>query len=84
MKRKHIEIIEQAMARAQIITADRGYYIGQTICRPSQKITCKLTKIDCDMGTIEYKEIKQIFPLSELFDPNIAVDEALKIQRGLN
>ncbi len=78
---KHSKTIKEAVRRAQQIG---GLKVGDTVAHPSEPITCTLLEIKGDSAVIGYQDIRHEFPLRELFDPNVAMKEAHRIQESLN
>lgn len=83
MKSKNRDIIMQAVKRAQYIAQSKSFQIGDIVCHPDEDITCVLLEIHGELALIGFGEIQRVFPLRELFDPNVARNEALKIQENL-
>lgn len=83
MKSKYHKLIMQAVKKAQYIAQSKSFQIGDTVCHPDEDTTCELLEIRGELALIGFGGIQRVFPLRELFDPNVARDEALKIQENL-
>lgn len=82
-KPKYYNLIKRAVKRAQYIAQSKTFQIGDIVCHPDEDTTCELLEIRGELALIGFGEIQRVFPLRELFDPNVARDEALKIQENL-
>ena len=86
------ELIQKGVARAQEIARANGLKIGDVVAHPSDKMTYELFSIDGDVANVSIsaeasetgEEVKNQFPLNELFDPNVALNEAFKAKFGLD
>jgi len=75
------EIIDEAVRRAQI-EAGGVFSFGQTVAHPTDKLIYEFMGIgnSSESGVVGLEGgIEKEFPLSELFDPNIAKRIALEI-----
>lgn len=77
-------IIKQAVRRAQQIARQSGLKLGDTVAHPDEPIACELLAINGEMALIGWQELRREVPLNELFDPNVAKQEALCIQQSTN
>lgn len=63
------------IARAQEIAKREGLRIGQTVAHPSDRTVYALKEIKYDIAVVwlpDQENTAKEFPLSELFDPNVA------------
>lgn len=81
------EIYQIGIKRAQEIGKKEGLKIGQVVVHPSEDMAYELKKIIGGMALVwlpgQEETIKE-FPLDELFDPNVAREEAFQetVKRG--
>lgn len=73
-------IIKQAVKRAQERARREGLTVGQVVAHPDEPAACELLAVDGEVATVRAPNGRHAFPVGELFDPNVAMEEALKIQ----
>ena len=84
----YAEIISRAVPRAQEAARRHGLAIGQVVAHPSDPISYLLLGVHEDVATVGNpagkgkKAVQKTFPLDELFDPNVALSEAMQIRMG--
>ncbi len=82
------KLIEVGIRKAQEIARKKGLNIGSTVAHPTDKLMYKLYGVENGVATVGLnarqsplrKAIKKVFPVDELFDPNIARDQALAVR----
>lgn len=76
-------ILWEAVRQAQRKAGRRGLAIGQSVCHPQEPKCMELLEVrDDGTAIIGWEAERREFPLSELFDPNVAKDIACRLVLG--
>lgn len=81
------EIIEMAVREAQKCAREEGLEIGQTVAHPTDGCTYELRFVKGNIATVGLtaeqsptgQPVEKIFPLDELFDPNVTKEKAVQM-----
>ena len=79
--KNHEELIWYGIKKAQEIARREWLKIGQTVAHPDDKMSYALKEIKGEVAIVwlpEKTNTLKIFPLNELFDPNVAKREAVQ------